>query len=97
MNYHSLACRRFLQIFGQRVLYEQITRQFDFDPPLLSKEQVDYFSVLVKPHSDHSSFKNDDQIKEWLIDCRLNDYIQTDIYIESLLGLLLTRIDDVQS
>ncbi len=33
-----------IQIFGQRVLYQRITDQWDFDPPLLSKDQV--YSLL---------------------------------------------------
>jgi len=41
----------------------------------------------------------DDQIyeeaKQWLIHCRLNNYVHTDIYIESLLGLLLINSDNM--
>ncbi|CAF3398807.1 unnamed protein product [Rotaria sp. Silwood1] len=65
-----------LPIFGQRVLCHRLTHQFDFDPPILTSEQI-Y-----------------EEAKEWLIHCRLDNYIHTDIYIESLLILLLTTTDD---
>ncbi|CAF0904478.1 unnamed protein product [Rotaria sordida] len=69
-----------LPIFGQRVLCYRLTHQFDFDPPLLVKHQI--------------SEQIYEETKEWLIHCRLDNYIHTDIYIESLLSLLLTTVDD---
>ena len=87
-----------VQIFGQRVLCHRTTHQFDFDPPLLAKHQVSDFLHLLSILEVSYFIQTGEQIyqetKEWLISCRLDNYIHTDIYIESLLGLLLTKADD---
>ncbi|CAF1119049.1 unnamed protein product [Adineta ricciae] len=60
-------------IFGQRLLYHHHQAyQFEFDPP-----------VSCKHRNDSELFQ---ETKQWLIDYRLNNYIYTDLYIESLLG-----------
>ncbi|UJR26723.1 hypothetical protein I4U23_008038 [Adineta vaga] len=69
-----------LPIFGQRVLYHRKIHQLDFDPPLASKFQTN--NQLCET------------TKQWLIDCRLDNYIHTDIYIECLLVLLLIKSDE---
>ncbi|CAM4805667.1 unnamed protein product [Rotaria magnacalcarata] len=52
--------------------------------------QLDFDPPLIRKHPIY------EEGKEWLINCRFNNYIRTDIYIESLLGLLLIQVDEMK-
>ncbi|CAF4175904.1 unnamed protein product [Rotaria sp. Silwood2] len=51
--------------------------------------QFDFDPPLLVQHQ-----KIYEEAKEWLTHCRLDNYIHTNIYIESLLSLLLSKADD---